>query len=95
MEEKYFVYILFSESINQFYIGHTQDLTERLNRHTTSRNKSTKKATDWTLVYNEVYHTRSDAMRRELEIKKKKSRIYIEKLISSFGFSVPKGISGR
>ncbi len=85
MEDKYFIYILFSKSINQYYVGHTQDLTERLNRHKTSRNKSTKKATDWELVYHETFDTRSEAMVRELEIKKKKSRVYIEKLISEFG----------
>ncbi|PCH68043.1 MAG: excinuclease ABC subunit C, partial [Bacteroidetes bacterium] len=29
----YFVYILFSETINKFYIGHTSNLSERLKKH--------------------------------------------------------------
>jgi putative endonuclease len=42
-------------------------------------------ATDWVLKYSEVYQTRSEAVKRETEIKKKKSRKYIEMIISSAG----------
>jgi predicted GIY-YIG superfamily endonuclease len=33
------------------------------------------------MVYYEVYDTKSEALKREREIKKKKSRLYIERLI--------------
>ncbi len=44
-----------------------------------------KKANDWVVKYTESFETRAAAMKRELEIKKKKSRKYIERLISSVG----------
>ena len=77
----YYVYILYSETINQYYVGQTQNIEERLQQHRNSRSKSTKKASDWVLVYSEVFAFRADSVNRESEIKKKKSRKYIENLI--------------
>jgi putative endonuclease len=82
----YYVYILYSETINQYYVGQTQNVEERLQQHRNSRSKSTKKASDWVLVYSEVFAFRTDAVNRESEIKKKKSRKYIENLIQK-GFN--------
>ena len=79
----FFVYILYSQTADQYYVGHTADLEARLFRHTNSGSKSTKEASDWKLVYREEYITRPEAYEREMEIKKKKSRKYIEWLISS------------
>ena len=81
----YHVYIIYSLSLNQFYIGHTENLSDRIFRHTNSGSKSTKKANDWVLKYTEKFESRQEAVRRELEIKHKKSRKYIEWLISSVG----------
>ncbi len=81
--EVFYVYILYSKSINQYYVGQTQNIEVRLEQHNSSRRKSTKKANDWILVYEEMFNSRSEAMNREKEIKSKKSRKYIEKLISS------------
>jgi putative endonuclease len=47
--------------------------------------KSIKKANDWKLVYTEMFQTKSEAAKRELEIKKRKSRKYIEWLSNSAG----------
>ncbi len=79
------VYILYSKSIDQFYIGHSSALADRLYRHNHSGSKSTRKANDWILVYTETYQTRQEAVNRETEIKKRKSRKYIEGLVSSVG----------
>ena len=81
----YVTYILYSKTIDQYYIGQTQNIEERLLQHNSLRSKSTKKAQDWVLVYKEIFNSRSEAMNRETEIKSKKSRKYIEKLISSIG----------
>ncbi len=78
----YFVYILYSQTIDQYYVGQTVDIEDRIKRHNASYNKSTKKANDWVLAYVEEFDTRSEAVLRESEIKKKKSRKYIEKLVS-------------
>jgi putative endonuclease len=45
----------------------------------------TSKAKDWTIVYSEEFPTKSGAYFREKEIKSWKSKIKIEKLISSAG----------
>jgi putative endonuclease len=50
-------------------------------RHNNSGSKSTKKSNDWQIVYTEAHPDKPSACKRELEIKKKKSRKYIEKLI--------------
>ena len=80
-----FVYILYSAKLDQYYIGHSSDLADRLFRHLNSGSKATKKAKDWILVYKEEFESKSLAYKRELEIKRKKSRNYIESLISSAG----------
>lgn len=79
----FYVYIIYSPSLDQFYIGHTQNLEDRLFRHNNSGSKSTKKAHDWALKYTEEFSTRAEAASRELQIKNRKSRNYIETLNGS------------
>jgi putative endonuclease len=77
----YFVYILYSDKNKKFYIGSCEDLSIRLTQHNSGRNKSTHSGIPWHLKYFENYETRKLAVKREMEIKKKKSRQYIESLI--------------
>ncbi len=79
---KYFVYILFSYSRNSYYTGHTKDIHNRLDYHNNGYSKSTKTGIPWKLVHNEEFTTRSNAMKREMEIKSKKSKEYIVRLIN-------------
>ena len=79
----FLVYILYSPSLDQYYVGHTADLEDRLFRHNNSGSKSTKKTSDWKVVYTESFQSKGAGSKRESEIKKKKSRKYIEWLISS------------
>jgi putative endonuclease len=67
-----------------FYTGQCKNLSDRVSRHNNCNNKSTKTKIPWQLVYYEKYTTRNEAVQRELEIKKQKSRNYIEGLISEF-----------
>lgn len=81
-----FVYILFSETLNKYYVGHTtEDLEERLRKHLSSHSGYTSKAKDWEIVYTEEFENKELACKREREIKNWKSRKRIEKLISSAG----------
>jgi putative endonuclease len=77
---KFYVYILFSEALNKYYIGSSRDINIRLEKHLQSKQGFTSKAKDWILVYSEEFKTRTEATRREQQIKKWKSRIMIEKL---------------
>ena len=78
-----FAYIIYSKEIDQYYVGHTGNLDDRIVRHTGSGSKATMKANDWMIVYKEHFVTRLEAYQREIEIKKKKSKKYIDRLISS------------
>lgn len=79
-----YFYILYSKSLNRYYIGHTSEtLDERLRKHLSNHSGFTGKAKDWTVVYFEEYETKSLAYKRELEVKKWKSRVRMEKLIKN------------
>jgi putative endonuclease len=54
----FYVYILYSGSLNQYYIGHPPNLEDRILRHTNSGTKSTKKANDWVVKYTEEFEQR-------------------------------------
>jgi putative endonuclease len=81
----YFVYILYSQKRDRYYIGHTENLAERLLQHNAGRTPSTKPGRPWRIVYQENCEDKSQAYHRELEIKGKKSRTYIEQLIKAQG----------
>ena len=81
---KHFTYILFSQSLNKYYVGSSSDeLKERLRRHNTNHKGFTGGIGDWTIVYQEGFESKSQAYAREREIKAWKSRKRIEKLIQS------------
>lgn len=79
----YFVYILYSQRINKYYIGCTENLDKRLEVHNAGLSTFTSKGVPWVRVYFEQLDTLSEARKREIEIKKKKSRKYIEFLVSN------------
>lgn len=65
------VYIL-RTSLNTFYIGQTNNLEERLRQHRTKTSKSAKYLkyfSSFSLVYQEKFFTRKEAMRREWQLK--------------------------
>lgn len=69
--------------MDKYYTDSCENIQKRLDDHLNSRSTFTKKAKDWELKYFETYTSRSEAVKREMEIKKKKSRKYIEFLISN------------
>ena len=83
--DKYYAYILQSQSAGMNYVGSTHDLANRVRHHNDPDNpkhKTTGKFKGpWELVYHEEYPTRSEAMIREKKIKSWKSRRMITKLI--------------
>ena len=78
----FYVYIIYSEIADKYYIGQTEDINQRIAIHNLRRNLGMH---DWQLKYFENYETRSEAVRRESDIKSKKRRAYLEHLISSTG----------
>ena len=88
----YSVYILYSKKYDRYYIGQTDNLKAREARHNNGLVKSTKHYRPWELVYFENYTTRSEAMRRELFLKKQRNKLFYKRLISqsaeSRGFGI-------
>ena len=78
-------YILYSEKLNKYYVGSTTDIERRLLEHNRGKEKFTSTGAPWIMVYKEFFDGLSAARKRELYIKKMKSRKYIESLISSAG----------
>ena len=79
----FFTYIIQSQKNGKYYTGSCSDIDERIKRHNAGATPSTKPNRPWKLVYFESYATNSAALKREREIKSKKSRKYIEYLIHS------------
>ena len=77
----FYTYIIYSTIADKYYVGHTDDMIRRLHEHNHGLSRYTRTGKPWELVYSEEFETRAFAMRREREIKTKKSRKYIEKLI--------------
>ncbi|TKB97870.1 GIY-YIG nuclease family protein [Pedobacter cryophilus] len=69
-------YILQSLKSGRYYIGHTQNLEERLERHQSGKVTATKNKGPWKIVYTEEFNTKIEANRRELEIKSKKQDLH-------------------
>ena len=78
----YFVYILFSEKCNRFYIGYNADIEARLIRHNKGMVIATKNCRPYRVCTFKPFPSELDARKEELRIKKQKSRIYIESLIA-------------
>jgi putative endonuclease len=76
-----FVYILFSASLNLYYIGSSGNPAERLKKHLCNHKGFTGKAKDWTIVYCERHESKTGALKREKQIKGWKNRKLVEQLV--------------
>ncbi|MEE8541821.1 MAG: GIY-YIG nuclease family protein [Desulfobacterales bacterium] len=69
--QMYFTYILQSISTQRYYIGSTDNLDRRLAQHNDPDYKGSKTTKrfkgPWHLVYHETFHTRSQAMIRNID----------------------------
>jgi putative endonuclease len=78
------LYILFSQSLDKYYVGSTSmDVNQRLRRHLSDHKGFTAKAKDWVIVYSVAFEDVSEARKREIQIKNWKSRTLIEKLVKA------------
>jgi putative endonuclease len=77
----FFCYILKSLKDGSFYVGQCNDLDCRMSKHFDGFSKYTSSKRPLRLVYFETFDSREKALKREKEIKGKKSKKYIEFLI--------------
>jgi putative endonuclease len=90
--DQYFTYVLYSASFDKIYIGFTKDLTNRFLSHNEKAQKGwTVRFRPWEVLFYETFSSKSEAMRREKELKTSRGRNYIrnflkEKNQTSVGF---------
>ena len=78
----FYTYVLYSKSYNKIYIGFTSNIDSRLLAHNHLSNKGwTKAYMPWELLYIEEYSLKTEAMRRERELKSSNGRNFIRSLI--------------
>jgi putative endonuclease len=77
----YYVYVLQSERDNRYYIGQTNNVDERLQRHNNGEVQSTRNRRPLVLIHKEKFETRRDAMKREKYLKSLKSGNEFRKII--------------
>ena len=65
----YYVYIIRSQKLGQYYIGQTNDLKRRILEHKSGKSTFTSRASDWKLIYYEAFTSRGLAMQRENKLK--------------------------
>ena len=82
-ELMYFVYILELIITHSYYIGSTNNLSQRLKEHNSgSGHRYTRNKGPWLLKYSEEYNTLTEARNREYQIKSWKKRKNIERLFA-------------
>ena len=69
----YYFYVLKSLKTKKLYFGSTSDPKKRLIEHNSGTEQSTKHGIPWKIVYYEAFLSKSDAIRRERQIKNFKS----------------------
>jgi putative endonuclease len=77
----YYTYVLKSLKDGNLYIGQTSDIEKRLTEHNSGLCKSTKSRIPFKLIHQEEFKTRSEAMKREKELKTGRGRESIRKML--------------
>ncbi|MCC7401722.1 MAG: GIY-YIG nuclease family protein [Chitinophagaceae bacterium] len=79
----FYVYIIYSEGYDRYYIGQTQDFETRLQRHNNGMEKATKPYKPWKLKCLIIKSTRGEAMILEKKIKNL-NREKLERFIATY-----------
>lgn len=77
------VYAIYNKEADKYYIGQTINLSNRLlehNRHT-YKGYTSGFPGEWKLIYSESVPTRSEALKRERQLKSGNGRLFIKSCI--------------
>ena len=74
----YVVYILFSPTLNKYYVGSTLHLSIRLEEHNRGKSPFTKIGMPWNLIHHIECENHSEAVQLENKIKKRGIKRYLE-----------------
>jgi len=64
-------YILYSQSKNKYYTGHTNNISRRFSEHNSGQNISTKFGAPWELIFTKSFASKFEAYQLEMKIKKR------------------------
>ena len=78
------VYILWSEHIQRYYIGVTENLERRVREHNQGSSKYTKRGVSWELVWSTQKANKSEAVILERKLKNLKSGKRIAEFIQKY-----------
>lgn len=75
-----YVYALYNEDVNKIYIGQTSNLERRIVEHNEKRGShfTAHYRGEWVLIYKESVATRSEALKREKQLKSGNGRAFIK-----------------
>ena len=98
-----YVYIIFSSSLNKYYVGYTEDVKMRLAQHNAGKGNFTSKGIPWVFVNKIECNSRSEVVRLELKIKKRGIKRYLQdnhlvwvvRVVAQPGSALAWGASGR
>lgn len=76
----YKVYAIKSKQRNYIYVGMTSNLEERIQRHNSGREKTTRAYRPFELIYSEDQPTREEARKREKYFKSGVGKEFLKKL---------------
>ena len=71
-----------SPGIKKTYVGYTNDVKLRLEKHNSNRGAKSTKGYKWLLIYSKKFKSKSEAM--SYEYKLKKDRSFRKKIVEKF-----------
>lgn len=79
----YYVYVIYNQVAHKFYIGQTQNLKERpvLHNKGVFKGYTSRFQDEWKLIYSESVTTRSEALKREKQLKSFRGREFVKQYI--------------
>jgi len=80
----YYVYILRSLKDGKLYVGYTEDLQKRIDRHNKGGSFSTKCRAPFEIIFYEAYRNKYDALRREKYFKSSKGKTTLQSMLREF-----------
>ena len=79
----FYTYILHSHNFDRYYVGQTNNIEKRFERHQNGYVKSTKPYRPWVLSFYEEFDSRAKAMKRETYLKSLKSKTALMNIIEA------------
>lgn len=78
----YTVYVLYSVAYDKIYIGYTSDLADRFKSHNELGTKGyTIRFRPWSILHTENFDLKSNAMKREKQLKSAMGRAFIKEMV--------------